>query len=797
MVFAVSAAVAADSLIQVDRRKLVSRADLVFDKLASRPEEGMPLGNGRMGSLVWTVPSAVKLQINRVDLHAMDSNTVSFPRADSDYGGGCGFVDIHVVDAGEDVFAPPRFRQHLSLYDAIMSIHGGGVSARALAWPNGDVMAIEIDDQRPQPAAVRIDLRMLRYQAQYHPRLTFKLAQEHTSVFRTAEHTATSKLGVHDSSITLTQQFREKDFYDSSAVAIGVSGRNSHARYLNQYTVQLSVAPGKGRFTIFIASAASKDPKVDVTKLALEQLGAAAKKGMEGLVKETSEWWRRFWSRGMLHLHSQSGQADFVEANYTYFLYLMGASSRGAYPPRFGGMIWRTDGDLSRWGSQYWWANTYAYYSNLMPANRLELMEPMFRMYWNMYGAAALAARQQWGSQGIWIPETTFFNGPERLPDDIAAELRDLMLVRKPFDQRSSRFDWYSNNKNRHNSRWNFRGDGDWDHGYYVFKFKSSGIFGHTTHILGVASRIANLAWQRYQFTKDKEWLRERAYPLIKGAAEFYRHFPNLKKEEDGRYHIHHTNSGESAWNSKDAPYEVACMHMIFPLVVRASEELGVDGELRPAWREIKQNLTPAPPGARCGTASELATDRPFGAFVYNGPGAIEPVGPEPELKSRFLGFNRLGSFIDVEGIGGAQIFRNRLRLREGPGAIDAEHIGGLSAGLHSTMVESRPDAVADEPISIFNRWPKDWDAAFQLLAAGGFLVSSAQRGGAIPLVEIVSQFGGTCRLRNPWGGEVQIHRNGRAAETLSGQVLTFPTSRGELVVLAPKGAALQPVKML
>ena len=336
-----------------------------------------------------------------------------------------------------------------------------------------------------------------------------------------------------------------------------------------------------------------------------------------------------------------------------------------------------------------------------------------------------------------------------------------------------------------------------WVHGYYVFKFKSSGIFGHTTHILGVASRIANLAWQRYQFTKDKEWLRERAYPLIKGAAEFYRNFPNLRKEDDGRYHIHHTNSGESAWNSKDAPYEVACMHMIFPLVVRASEELGVDAGLRPAWRDIKQNLVPAPPGAQCGTGSELATGRPFGAFVYNGPGAIEPVGPEPELKSRFLGFTRLGSFIDVEGIGGAQIFRNRLRLREGPGAIDAEHIGGLSAGLHATMLDSRPDAVTGEPISIFNRWPKDWDAAFQLLASGGFLVSSAQIGGSIPLVEIVSQLGGTCRFKNPWSGDVQIHREGRAAETVSGPVLSFPARKGETVVLAPKGAALQPVKML
>lgn len=308
---------------------------------------------------------------------------------------------------------------------------------------------------------------------------------------------------------------------------------------------------------------------------------------------------------------------------------------------------------------------------------------------------------------------------------------------------------------------------------------------------------MGNLAWQRYQFTRDETWLRERAYPLIRGAAEFYRHFPNLQKAEDGRYHINHTNSGESAWNSRDAPYEVACMHMIFPLAVRASEVLGVDAGLRPAWQEIKDHLVPAPPGARCGTGSEIADNRPYGAFVYNGPGAIEPIGPEPELKSRFLGFTRLGSFIDVEGIGGAKIFRNRLRLREGPGAIDAEHIGGLSAGIHATMLNSRPEATTDEPITLFNRWPKDWDAAFRLLARGGFIVSAAQQGGAVPLVEIVSQLGGTCRLANPWRQEVDVYRNGRKAESVSGETIEISAAKNETIVMLPKGASPRAVKML
>jgi hypothetical protein len=61
----------------------------------------------------------------------------------------------------------------------------------------------------------------------------------------------------------------------------------------------------------------------------------------------------------------------------------------------------------------------------------------------------------------------------------------------------------------------------------------------------------------------DETWLRQRAYRIIKGAAEFYQHFPNLQKGEDGVYHSNHTNSGKS-WDSRDAPYEIPAMHLIF-----------------------------------------------------------------------------------------------------------------------------------------------------------------------------------------------------------------------------------------
>ena len=58
------------------------------------PEDGLPIGNGRMGTLVWLTPNALHMQINRVDVFGMDSSSHSVGGTDSDFSGGCAFVDI-------------------------------------------------------------------------------------------------------------------------------------------------------------------------------------------------------------------------------------------------------------------------------------------------------------------------------------------------------------------------------------------------------------------------------------------------------------------------------------------------------------------------------------------------------------------------------------------------------------------------------------------------------------------------------------------------------------------------------
>jgi hypothetical protein len=824
-------------------RELISRADLHYTAPVARSEEGLPLGNGRMGSLVWTSPTALKFQINRVDVQSINRDTRSFPERNSDYMGGCGFVDIELGGASPDVFPADAGPQHLSIFDGQASIAGKGVQARLLAWNAQDVMAIEIEDQRANPEPIRVNLRMLRALSQYYGGELERMIRDRIVTVKTANHTATSQLAERDGRIILTQEFREGEHIAKSAVVIGIVGRDSKVRFADETEVRLVAPAGKGKFLVLIASAASLSATEDVVAAATQQLDAASRLGWEKLASDNAAWWESFWKRGHLDLRSPDRTAEFITDHYHYFLYLMAATSRGKFPPKFNGMIWNTAGDLRTWGAQHWFANLSCYYEALFASNRLDLIDPVFAMYSGMYDSAKTAARQQWGSEGIFIPEVAWFDGLATLPEDIAAEMRDLYLLRKPWETRSPRFMEFASTHHPHSSRWNWFGSGSWVDGRWVPVERGSGPYGPVSHIMGTTPKIAYLYWRRYEYTLDKTWLRDRAYPMIKGAAEFYRNFPNLRRGEDGKLHIERVNSNESVWGARDTDEDLSAMRGIFAAAVRAAEILGVDTELQGKWRATLAGLAPLPTSADPDALTRAGYTGPQ-VWVRGRKPAVNSSGFLPDGNSLPMWFFDLcnldsgkpedvalanatfeasfrGRPIDDKtpvqvlsklAIAGATLGRpeaarflvpnqirvltaeretaylrgkvmaNRMALREGPQAADVQSLGRASEAIQMALLQSNPPAPAAEPLlRLFPAWPSEWDASFTLRARGAFVVTASRQAGSLEFVEILSEAGAPCHLRNPWGdAEITLQRDGGPAERIRGDKLTIATKPGE-----------------
>ena len=822
---------------------IIGRADLVYDKPAARSEEGIPVGNGRMGSLVWTTARQVRLQINRADVYANGCATNSFFERHNDYCGGCAYLDL--AFGGTEPFPESGFPQRLSLYDGSLTIQGKGVTARAAGWPHRDVIAVAVDDRRGSSSRLSAVLRMLRYESKYFGQELEALVRDHAVRVERFSHTATSRLIIRGRRIAITQEFREESFCCKSAVALAIAGREASPRWMNETEVALETS-GEGAYTLLIASAAAFNPDDDVLGAALSNLDAAEAKGPAVLAEESRSWWHDFWSRGHLELSSDDGDAGFVEQNYHYFLYLMASSSRGKYPPKFNGMLWNTGGDLRTWGAQHWFANLSCYYEALFATGRFDLMDPMFDMYSGMLPACSVAARQQWDSQGMFLPETAYFDGLEKLQEDIAEEMRDLYLLRKPWEQRSQRFRTFAETKHPHSSRWNWIQSGAWKQGHFGITDRGSGPYGPVTHNFGTTAKVAYLFWRRYEFTRDLSWLRDRAYPMLKAAAEFYRNHPNVRPGDDGRIHIHHANSNESVFGARDTDEDLASMRGVFPAVIRAAEILRVDGALRRSWSEFHAALTDLPTsddpealkpesyqgprvfvrGLKPAVKSsggllpdgnslpmwffdlcnvEAADTRileiaraTFNAYLRNGLDPKMPVGVLSKLPIaaasigrgdavRIMVPNQIRALAPERSTAyrNGGVLANRMTLREGPQALDAERLGRAAEAVHLALLQSNPPSPGEDPIlHVFPAWPKEWNARFTLMARGAFRVSASMQNGTVESVELESLAGAECRLRNPFAGDAVLFRNGRKSETLSGALLRFQTAKGEKLIV-------------
>ncbi|MHB8973019.1 MAG: glycosyl hydrolase family 95 catalytic domain-containing protein [Pirellulaceae bacterium] len=787
--------------IEVDQRALVSRSDLLYRRPATRPMEGQPIGNGVMGTLVWTTPAAIHLQLNRCDVFAVNKHHRAQAQfGTTDYCSACAQVTIEV---GGSVFSPGSdFEQRLSVYDASVTIAATDLKVRCFVSAEQDVLVLEIDDRRPEPAPFRLTLSHWR-----------------PDTVTTGEHTASWAFVDDAQHPVLTQRFAEGEYTCASAVAMAIPGHDLLTMDRGERSRVVLLPARVGTTRIRLSSAASQVAQADVTRRSLELLESTASLSFDDLQRGHLAWWHAFWSRTFVHLASPDGVADFMERVRNLFVYLMASTSRGALPPKWNGSLFSTDGDARTWGSQYWiWTTEVAYWP-LYAADAIELTDPFFDMYLRQLPDCQRAARQRWGVGGAFYPETNPFDGPVLLPEEIAQEYRDVYLGRKQNTELSD----------------SARQLGQYDGGLTVIENRTAMAAGRYTYISHVCSSGAELAvqaWWRFRYTGDEAWLRSRAYPLLRETAEFYRQMVQLG--EDGRYHVHGTNVHEDFWGVHDSIMDLAAIRGTVPLALRAAELLGVDHDRRAGWQELLEKLAPYPlgrdPQAKSLTGAVLADD----VWAAGHRGEVDgqhnpedvwlnPVFPfedwtlatqQPstdlivhktlDLAPRHamvLGGAGLNTAIRtpialVRAGRGKDLSRvlasyyaafsplcNGLSMFEGPpNAQSLEHLALLSMTLQEALLQSvSPRPGQPEVIHVGAAWPPGWDATFRLLTRSGFLVTAAIEKDNLVGMELASRRGETCRLRNPWNKPVQVSEQSDgnrplAVEELPGGVLVFAT---------------------
>ena len=340
---------------------------------------------------------------------------------------------------------------------------------------------------------------------------------------------------------------------------------------------------------------------------------------------------------------------------------------------------------------------------------------------------------------------------------------------------------------------------------------------------------------QRWRLTRDLDYARK-VYPFLLATAEFWDHYLVL---QNGHYAALKDALGENSGDNVNPATTLSFLRLLYPSLIEISTKLNLAQDRRAKWREILEKLSPFTnvPASSIKELQQLGPDAVKDRMVIRncevGPGF--PISPfllykDRQRRDTSAGMNCTQVIFPGWSLGiesspqerkaaldtvtlAAQWYDNNNNCTFYPSAAavgyDPKEILENLRGLIDTYQEpnfmiythgggTEDDAITpcclaymflqshQQNIHLFPNWPMDQDASFgNLNACGGFLIGSAVKQGKIPYVQVVSQAEEECRLVNPWPGHAVILQvAGEKPRTLKGDVLKFPTQKGQSYIL-------------
>lgn len=723
---------------------VVGRSDIVLQRPNLRPEEAMPLGNGRLGVAVWSQDSFTA-QLNRADTlpSRLSPGQVVIPSL------------AKLVEA-------PDYAGRVDLYNGEFVERGGGMRATVYVEPHRDVLAINVSGADPnvmETASVRL----------WKPRHPVAACRAGVCVL--------SEVWKDDTGAGASGQTF------GSLAAISVQGRHVRVASDGPLAVNVSFEPHPdGTFRVFVAAPEWKGGN---SIRAARQAFSAELKVSPATHRQ---WWNDFWRRaGLMKLSSHDHSAEYFENLRAIDLYTAAADSRGRLPGSQAGVadLFSAFGDTHQWDpAAYWHWNLRMQVAANLGAGLYELNEPYFNLYRsNLPSIVAWTKAQMEDRPGACVPETMRFNGQGYENETWAAPALDCSAHFKPY------YNARTLSTGAEVSLWVWRqylatGDRAFLAANYPImaasaRFRLAYAQLHSDGFLHTyPSNAHETQWDVHDPTTDIAAMRA-LFPVVIKAARILNANPGLVRQiQAAMPHILPFPRADEASQKKslspaaDAAGDDVIAPSYDPAApLRNSENIG----LEPVW--------PYDLIGNRGPLHDLAVRtfryRPFKA---QNDWSFDPIqaarlGLAADVKSTLT---RLTEEYQAYPSGFSHFVQQEFYI---------EQIGVVAAALQEALVQDDNGVALIAPA-----WPKDWDADATIYIQHRTKIDVQVRRGIPVTVAVEAGEQGVLRVRNPWPGRAVEAVTGKRGDLVvkgSGAtaILAIPVEAGRSYLIEPQSS--------
>ena len=509
-----------------------------------------------------------------------------------------------------------------------------------------------------------------------------------------------------------------------------------------------------GKKLVIALAIESKIKKKEPLAFVLDRIKNLDAKSETTILKAHDKWWQSYWSKTSVTI------ADTVLMKAWYQgLYTMAACSRDPkFPP---GLFGWTTNDTPAWNGDYHLNyNFQAPFYGLYGANRLEQGISQDAPLIDFIPRGEWYAKQVTNCSGILYPVGIGPLGIETTRDFPVEE---------------------------------WKKSGNIEQGGLFWQQRSNAAYG-----------LVNMA-QHWRCTYDPDY-GKKIYPYALAVVNFWEDY---LKFENGRYVIYADAIHEGSGKDKNPILSLGLIRNAFSLMIDLSSVLKKDEERQAKWKDILDKLSEYPVQMRNGRKVFRYTEEGIDWVDGNGLG-IQQIYPSNAITldsspenlaiarntidemQRWQDMNTSNSFFVAAirvGYDSSKVIKElrKYALHTFPNGFQLNNPHGIENSCTVTNAINEMFCMSvGNVIRIFSHIPADQKASFKDMRAwGAFLVSARVSKGVVSNVSILSEKGKLCTLINPWPGEkIVLLRNGKRGEIISGNRLSFKTSKNEKIEL-------------